>query len=145
MDPILILFIPMTLTLILASVLVAKGIASEIKTESLPLAERKSLRLNGRTFTLTSLDQEEFRERAAIYAILGAGQGPSFEIIDAGDTREMGSKPINAPERRASWLRRNPNILVGVNLLSSDDDTPQERSLIIRELLNEANRNESVN
>ena len=136
MEPVIFICSLLTVTLIVAFILIVRQLGRELRNESLPLAARPSVTLNGIDFAINSLDHETFQERDAVYVILGAGPDASFEIIDAGETPELGSKPMNTPERKASWLRRNSDIWVGVYLLNSDVDTRKDRNAIIRGLLN---------
>jgi len=135
MDPTVILFVPMVLTLILALIFSVQGVLRELKDEASPLSARTSLIINGISVAISPLDRESFTEHDAVYAILGATTGTSFEVIDAGDTSEYGSPSVCTPERQASWLRHSQNIWVGVHLLDSDEDTPVGREEIIRRLL----------
>jgi hypothetical protein len=91
--------------------------------------------IGGLPFECVHLQSADFNDAAAVYVILCVSEGGSWQVLDVGQTGQLGSR-LDSHDRKACWLANCPNKNVWVCVykmpterFSEDDRLRLEKTL----------------
>lgn len=98
------------------------------------------LTIGGKSFRCSSLADADFKDIAAIYVILCVDKDGKWEVLDVGQTGELGER-IDEHDRKSCWLSNcpNKNVWVCTYPMPTNIYTKQQRLNLEKELRNKYN------